>query len=346
MGENMIRKNVKNGAGVTLVISVLILSAIGVAGNTEYKVKVGNASINSSGILLSEGFEDGVMPPPDGWYTINSNPTYNWDIIDNATYPDYVHSGDYAGWVNYDSVSQSDEWLVSPDIDLTGLDEVLLVFWAESNTNWPGATVELHIRGEGFDDILWDMIQDESWDNFTYREMTFDLSNYVCQIINISWRYVGFDGNSFGLDDILVTSGPPEPNLCCEGSLSWTNISVGATVTESFQVCNCGEDGSLLDWQLQEEPSWGIWEIEPDSGNNLAAGDCVTINVTLIVPSDKNKEFDGIIKIINSDLPSDKCEIDVYLSTPKSRIFNFNLLELLFERFPNMFLILRQLLGI
>ena len=170
-------------SSLLLTIAILILSTVISATNIENKIHENTSIIEPMGIILSEGFEDGTMPPPGGWYTIDNNPTYNWEIVDNATYPDFVHSGDYAGWVNYDSGNQSDEWLVSPDIDLTGLDEVTLIFWAESDTNWSGATVELHIRGDGFDDVIWDMIKDESWDDFIYREMTFDLSNYVCQII-------------------------------------------------------------------------------------------------------------------------------------------------------------------
>jgi len=174
---------------------------------------VSESPIQSTGAaILEEGFEGGVMPP-SGWSTIDTNPTRNWDIVDAATYPDYVHTGNYAGWVNYDSVDPSDEWLISPDIDLTGYEEVTLVFWAESDTNWPGATMELHIRGDGFDDTIWDMIADEVWTDFIYREMTFDLSDYIGETINISWRYVGFDGQSFGLDDISVFEPSPEPVL-------------------------------------------------------------------------------------------------------------------------------------
>ncbi len=332
---------------VLLISGIIIISTLVSAVNVEYEKQEKRSVIEPIGIILSEGFEDGIMPPSGGWYTINNNPTYNWEIVDNATYPDFVHSGDYAGWVNYDSGNPSDEWLVSPDIDLTGLDEVTLVFWAESNTIYPDATVELHIRGEGFDDVIWDMIKDENWDEFIYREMTFDLSNYVCQIINISWRYVGFDGQSFGLDDILVSSGPLKPNLCCEGSLSWTNITAGATVSGEFQVCNCGEEGSLLNWEITEEPSWGTWEFVPNNGSGLAAGDCIYINVTVIAPSEKNSEFEGVIKIINSDRPNDNCEINVFLSTPKNVAlkFKFNLIGRLVELFPNSLLILKQIFN-
>jgi len=204
----MKRNYIVKKAGILLVAAVLILSAISVTANTNTvkTIKAQDPMPAAFDTLLSEGFEDGVMPPPGGWSTIDTSSTRNWGIVDAVTYPDFVHSGDYAAWVNYDSTVASDEWLISPDIDLIGYSSVTLTFWAESDTLYPGATMELHIRGAGFDDTIWDMIQDETWDTFEYREMTFDLSNYIGDTINISWRYVGLDGESFGLDDILVTA--------------------------------------------------------------------------------------------------------------------------------------------
>jgi len=103
--------------------------------------------------ILTEGLEGEIMPPT-GWSVINTNPTRNWDIVDVVTYPDYVHSGNYAGWVNYDTPNPSDEWLKTPEIDLTGYTTVELTFWAESDTGWPTATMKLHILYEVGDDTI------------------------------------------------------------------------------------------------------------------------------------------------------------------------------------------------
>jgi hypothetical protein len=100
---------------------------------------------DSSPILI-QGFEEGIMPPT-GWSVINTNPAHNWDIVDYATYPTYVHSGSYAGWVNYDTPNPSDEWLFSPTIDLTGVTTISIDFWGESDTEFPTATMQLHILG-------------------------------------------------------------------------------------------------------------------------------------------------------------------------------------------------------
>ena len=148
---------------------------------------------------------------------------------------------------------------------------------------------------------------------------------------------------------MICEIGAPEPGLCCEGSLNWVDVKPETTVTGTFQVCNCGEEGSFLNWQFQSAPSWpgAIWEIEPDSGTGLAEGDCITITVNVTAPPDKNSEFTGKIKMINSDDPSDYCEIDVSLTTPRNKPFNiFQPFLRFLEQHPHMFPILRQLLGL
>ncbi len=142
---------------------------------------------------------------------------------------------------------------------------------------------------------------------------------------------------------------PPVPAICCEGNLLWEEVSPGATVSGTFQLCNCGESGSYLKWQFDSAPSWpgAIWEIEPDSGEGLAAGDCVTITVNVTAPPDKNTKFEGKIKMINRENASDFCEVDVVLITPKTKTFNiYPFFQIWLEQHPNLFPIIRQVLGI
>ena len=296
----------------------------------------------SRDVLLDEGFEDGIMPPT-GWYTDELNLVTPWTIVDAVTYPDFVHTGDYAGWINYDTPNPSDNWLVSPDLDLTGYDSVSLVFWAESDTNWPTATMELHIRGDGFDDLLWDMIADETWADFIYREMTFDLSDYIDQTINISWRYVGQDGNSFGLDDITVTTGgePAVPDLDCYGTLDFTDVTPGDTVSGTVTVENIGEEGSLLDWEVESFPDWGEWTFDPEFGEDLGDGETATVSVDIVAPGEEDTEYTGEVVFVNSEDPDDTCVVEVTLKTPVSQSLTF--LELLAQRFPIVAKILEML---
>ena len=105
--------------------------------------------------------------------------------------------------------------------------------------------------------------------------------------------------------------------------------------------------GSLLDWEIESNPDWGDWTFNPDNGINLKPEDgSVTVNVEVIAPNDINEEFTGIVKVINSDDPNDFCEIDVVLTTPRSRLLQNSLILRLLEQFPNAFPLLRLLLGL
>jgi hypothetical protein len=158
--------------------------------------------------LLDEGFESGQMPP-SGWSAVDHNASgHNWDLVDRWIYPNYVRSGDHAAWVNYDESSMSDEWLVTPVIDLRSTSGAILDFWAQSDTRWCDANMLLHVLDAG-GSVLgteWNMCAEENWYDFVYRPVTVDLSPYTGRRIKLAWQYVGIDGESFGLDDVSVTA--------------------------------------------------------------------------------------------------------------------------------------------
>jgi len=204
-------------ASVILIATVLIFSANISANKTTsqslQKVNTDTQKILTQelgkGSILTEGFEDGDLP--EGWSVIETNSYQNWFI---GTDPAWAHTGNCEAFVNYDNHEDSDEWLITPNLDFTDYVNVSLVFWVWSNTNWPGATAKLHIRGTGFDDIIWDLIKDENWTTSGWYEKSFDLSSYAATIINISWQYVGFNGQSFGVDDVEVQGiAASEPTL-------------------------------------------------------------------------------------------------------------------------------------
>jgi hypothetical protein len=130
------------------------------------------------------------------------------------------------------------------------------------------------------------------------------------------------------------------PDLECSGELVWEDVNAGSTVNGEFVVSNVG--GGLLNWEVDTYPTWGTWTFTPDSGS-IAGGDSVTVNVTVVAPPEKKQEFSGTVKVINSDNATDFCEIDVFLTTPRAR--SYNILQNLMERFPNLFVILRYILG-
>lgn len=140
---------------------------------------------------------------------------------------------------------------------------------------------------------------------------------------------------------------PYLPDLECNGSLSWSNIKPGATVHGSFQVMNIGGNDSLLNWTLNNIPSWGTWTFTPSSGEDLTpAQGPVTVQVDVVVPKKKNAGFQGNIKIVNKENSSDYCMIPVTLTTPFSQnIEHHGFLARLLVRFPHTFPLLRYLMG-
>jgi uncharacterized repeat protein (TIGR01451 family) len=128
----------------------------------------------------------------------------------------------------------------------------------------------------------------------------------------------------------------PQPSLFCSGNLQWTDITPGETLTGTFALKNNGDPGSVLNWQISSFPAWGDWSFSPSSGTDLTPGDGTkTISVTVVIPDEKNKDFTGSIKVVNTDNTLDSEEIQITLSTHKTR--NTPLLDFLsrcLEHFP------------
>jgi hypothetical protein len=106
------------------------------------------------------------------------------------------------------------------------------------------------------------------------------------------------------------------PDLSCSGTLEWTDVTPGNLVTGTFSVSNIGDPGSNLAWKITEWPTWGTWTFTPSYGNNLRPEDGpITIQVSVIAPSEQNHEYDGQVKIVNIDDGSDLQTIPVSLKT-------------------------------
>jgi len=133
-----------------------------------------------------------------------------------------------------------------------------------------------------------------------------------------------------------------ESDLHCYGELDFGKVKPGATVEDNFIVQNQGI--SLLDWEINETPEWGEWSFEPNEGTDLGPYEPVTVNVQVVAPNEKDT-FTGKLKIVNSENPDDYEIINIKLSTSRDRTIQNPFLNWLHSH-PNMFPILRQLLGL
>jgi hypothetical protein len=112
---------------------------------------------------------------------------------------------------------------------------------------------------------------------------------------------------------------PPAPDLGCKGNLSWSNIKPGATVHGSFQVMNVGDNGSFLNWTINNTLTWGNWTFSPSSGEGLAPElGPVTVDVHVVAPLEKNATFQGNLQVQNTNNASDVGTISVTLKTGES----------------------------
>jgi hypothetical protein len=113
---------------------------------------------------------------------------------------------------------------------------------------------------------------------------------------------------------------PVESDLESEGSLSWVNVKPASTVTGAINIFNNGIDGSTLTWEIIETPEWGTWSFNPNQGSDLTPemGD-ITIEVTVIIPDEKNQEYTGDLTIVNKENPDDYEIIDIICTTVKNQ---------------------------
>ena len=272
------RINILRGVGVSILTTVMILSTAPLIATTSVssqsvtieKTKSGMESL--SDILIQEGFEDGEIPPSGWTHTNTQDPPYTWHIIDTSDTDVGVHSGNYAAAVKRYHISTQDEKLISPELDLTGYEEITLEFWAASWTWNPSATVKVIIEGDGIYDEIWDMIQDEDWETVEYRNVTLDLSIYADETITICFQYVGIQGWHFGLDDIIVYAGElPQPPELEIGRITggWAGFGNGGKV--SAEIKNVAEseaeDAADVEWSISATGNGLLQEInESDNG--------------------------------------------------------------------------------
>ncbi len=145
---------------------------------------------------------------------------------------------------------------------------------------------------------------------------------YVLSKANPKESYYSNDGTWIDLH-----SYDPSANFCikgliskvsdleCDGSIHLGRIKPGSTIHTSVTVSNIGERFSKLHWKIIDHPDWGTWSFSLSEGLLYPESGPIILNVTITVPIEKNTDYTGKIKVVNSNNPNDIETVDITLST-------------------------------
>jgi len=347
----MEKRNFLKGASVLLIAAVMIFSTFAVTANTEFKTDekliIESVSDNSELIRTIESVKEITEP-------------CLVERVDFLGYDDgYTENAwAYTGGENWEAAIQLTDALLAPyrteqitevmfsaGCDVYGFEIADYEIWISDVLEDPTAPPVVYgtgtSSGTGWDTVTLDMAYDIPDTGDVYVGITYsnygvgvawpagvDDTNYVPEGFWFYYSGVWQDGNGllgpsvWGLS-AGVTGGSPEvPDLDCDGTLSWTDVTPEETVTGTFTVENIGDPLSLLDWEIDSYPDWGTWTFDPDGGLDLTPEDgVITVDVEVVAPVDPETEFEGEIVLVNSDDPTDTCIIAAALVTPVSQQF-------------------------
>jgi len=294
----------------------------------------------------------GTASPPPKVVSNQSGITYNPSTLNYCT----TYYWQIVAWDNHGASISGPEWNFktnckpnvpsdpNPENGATGIDIDADLSWSCSDPDGHSLTYDVYFEA---DDPTPDVLVSDNQPGTSYDPGTLDYeTTYYWQIIAED----EYGATTTGPIWNFTTEEEPEPDLDCDGTLSWTDVSPGSTVTGSFTVENIGEPTSLLDWEITEWPSWGngsSWAFTPVSGDDLTPEDGpVTVNVSVVAPDIKNSDFSGEVKIVNKENNSDVCTIQVSLVTPVNRNTLYSqflqFLQKIIHRFP----LLEQILSL
>jgi len=335
----------------------------------------------STGVFWEDNFDNYSLGPlhgQGGWEAWDNNPATTGYVTDNQSHsPDNSAEISWYGSISADIVQQFTgvssgnwtltTWLYVPS-DMVGNSDFLLL-----NTYNHGGPYSWSLQVEINAAKVADLDNADDWlptitDDWTELRWEVDFEADIqtvyydnVELLSKSWVDGASGGGAKNLacidlyadmatssevywdDFVLEGEVGDDPVLLCEGDLHFGNVSAGATVEGSFTVENVG--GGLLDWEITDEPNWGTWTFDPESGDDLPSGTPVTVQVTVVAPKEKD-DWTSTIKVENMENPDNTCTIDVSMTTPMSQPSLFlQFLERLIQRFPVLEMIFSHLLG-
>lgn len=298
-----------NGMPVKRLVTNRLPQAINPRRNAPAKAEA------ADGIALQEGFEafddtDGWQP--EGWATqslgdpIVSESPQNWFVTSGLMYSP-APVGNYYEAVFFDAAAK-DEWLITPAVTLTATPVLYFKAYIEpvflfnlNNVDWdtfeftavePAATLQVLVKPAGaeewtlvhdyfddYKDLSFSELYEVKYDGNNLTQYSIDLADYAGQQVQLAFRYVGADGNTMLLDDIMVSNPKLEAEYCYPfNSLfygvntEFSSLSISMPllpVNEELIWYNyCEEEGVTSTWQCHD---WATNEILTTNSFDLTA---------------------------------------------------------------------------
>ena len=280
----------------------------GLTGNTQYFYRawsVDNRDNYSPGTLANartwfppvtdypynENFDDawvGSPAAPAGWTVINANnDTYTW--VQGNIWISPTHSGTFAAH----GMGNTDDYLITPQFDLNGINTVIKWWDRVENASYPNKYKVLVSTTDKAIASFTDELGDYDCTNVAWTEHTLDLSAYNGQNIYVAFHqyHSASTGYGFGIDSFSIVETlpvPPNPvtlnfpldNLTTFNNprLSWTPATTGEPTTKYNVYVNgelVAEDIATTFYQttgLTAGESY-TWKVEPGNvnGYNITA---------------------------------------------------------------------------
>jgi len=267
---------------------------------------------------------------------------------------DYDESGKCYLTDNRDGDSDVDDgttWLISPTFDLTGGDDAYINYalWYTNNFgNDPNNDLfKTYVSNNA--GSSWTLVEEIGPETKNgWEEHSFLVSDFITITDQMKVRFEASDLNDgsvveAGIDAFEASkfecNSQAVADLKCTGSLGWFNVNPGDLLTGTFTVENIGDPGSELDWEISEWPEWGTWTFTPENGEDLTPEEGqIYVDIELFAPNQPNQQFEGTIKVENSDNPGDFHIFEFTLTTPRGKqisdMFIFRILRVFLSQFP------------
>ena len=167
------------------------------------------SSVVAADTILEEGFEGSWLP--SGWEQYNQGGVsdYDWEQYDQ-----YVQYGTYCAHHGYDYNVNCMDWLVTPQLDLTGSIAASITFQQKQGASeyyeYTGVWVS---TGSGDPDdgdfVELAQVQMESGeDEYTWYERSYDLDGFLGEQVYIAFYFddQGSSGTRWDIDEVLVAT--------------------------------------------------------------------------------------------------------------------------------------------